>query len=85
MLNVRPVRDMDVEIIWGTSPMPAGSELVGVVIHTNAPWQASALAAGDGLLIRTGAGIYVQGNCRVLKSLPQQQVRAALARAEMRG
>lgn len=58
---------------WGNSPLPPGAQALGTVTR----------GEGDtGALIRTGAGLYVQGNARVLRSLDQRKIEAALEQAQ---
>lgn len=56
-------------LYWGNAPIPAGSQIAGTVSRD----------VGDtGALIRTAAGIYVQGNAGALRSLDQRKVIAAM-------
>jgi hypothetical protein len=56
-------------IYWGNRPLPEGSTALGVVNR----------GVGDaGALLRTPAGLYVQGNAGVLRNLDHRKVVAAL-------
>ena len=59
-------------IYWGTMPLPHKAICMGIVDRGN----------GDiGAYIEMPTGIAVQGNAGTMRSLPQDQVRAALAAA----
>ncbi|MGV1048215.1 MAG: hypothetical protein ACOYD4_06800 [Solirubrobacterales bacterium] len=56
---------------WGGAPLPAGSEMLGVVTRGE---------FDHGALIKLTSGIYVQGNASVTRSLSQDEVATALSR-----
>lgn len=60
------------QLYWGYTPLPSGAEAVGTV-------QRESLETGA--LIRLATGIYVQGNARSIRTLDQNQVKAALERS----
>lgn len=60
-------------LYWGNGPLPPGAQALGTITR----------GIGDtGALLRTGVGIYVQGNARVVRSLDQRRVEAAIEQAE---
>lgn len=60
-------------LIWGAQPLPEGATAHGTVTRDTGE---------TGALIRMPTGVYVQGSAGVLRSLPQGEVLAALARSE---
>lgn len=60
------------KIYWGYTPLPAGAEAIGTVQRENLE---------TGALIRLGTGVYVQGNANSIRTLPQSEVEAALAKS----
>ncbi len=57
-------------LYWGNRPLPVGATAHGVVQRGD---------ADTGALIRTAAGLYVQGNAGAIRTLDQRKVLAALA------
>lgn len=59
------------KLYWGTMPLPAGAEALGLVKRDT----------GTGALIRLSNGNYVQGNAGGIRTLPQREVDEALSRS----
>ena len=57
------------QLYWGTMPLPANAEALGVVTRTTGE---------SGALIRLGTGVYVQGNAGAIRNLPQSEMQAAV-------
>lgn len=68
-LSVRPARPVDVALLQGLIPLPAGSSVLGVVVRDD---------GASGLLVRTAAGLLAQVNAGVMRTLDQQAAEAAL-------
>jgi len=61
-------------LYWGMMPLPVGSIALGIIDRGN----------GDkGVLIQLANGITVQGNAGSIRSLPQSEVRTAMAEARV--
>lgn len=82
MKTIRPARAIDVAIMWGASPLPAGCTLVGVIGPGNGAERASE-ALGSGLLVRTAAGLYASARYHGLQAVVQSEAIAALRRGGM--
>lgn len=57
------------KLYWGTMPLPDGAQALGVVSRDS----------GTGALVLLASGQYVQGNAGGIRTLPQREVRDALA------
>ncbi len=60
---------------WGTMPLPDGAEALGIVAGPDR----------EGALLRLASGIYVQGNAGGIRTLPQSEIEAAVARMDAAG
>lgn len=57
------------QLYWGVMPLPDGAQALGTVSRES----------GTGALLKLASGAYVQGNAGGIRTLPQNEVDAALA------